>query len=194
MTANAHEQWGASGSQPGVKAMNAHLEKVRGACDLDHGIRALDARVARDARGTREGHLERQRPCRDAGQRATGACGHVMCERIDSQFQRRAALAAGQPAVQQRAGEQEQGAQRSNQGRRRTNTRAIRADRRAYRCMQRRLDNHTVVLRPCVLRRERHPSMPCAFPVFGLKSSVKKLKTGGILRHLPFFDFFGRCS
>ena len=103
MAANAHEKRGASGSQPGVKAVNAHLEEVRGACDLDHGIRALDARVARDARGTREGHLERQRPCRDAGQRAHGVCRHVMRERIGSQFQRRAALSAVQPAVQQRA-------------------------------------------------------------------------------------------
>ncbi len=103
MTANAHEQQGASGSQPGVKVVNAHLEEVRGACDLDHGIRALDARVARDARGTREGHLERQRPCRDVGQRAHGASRHMMRERMDSQSQRRASLAAGQPAVQQRA-------------------------------------------------------------------------------------------
>ena len=159
----------ASSGAPGVKAVNAHLEEVRWACDLDHGIRALDARVARDARGTREGHLERQRPCRDAGQRAHGVCRHVMRERIGSHFQRRAALSGAACGPTAGAGAQEQGAQRSNQGRRRVNTRAIRANRRAYRRMHRRPDNHTVVLRPCVLRRERHPSMPCTFglPVVG---------------------------
>ena len=150
----------ASSGAPGVKAVNAHLEEVRWACDLDHGIRALDARVACDARGTREGHLERQRPCRDAGQRTHGACRHVMCERTDSQFQRRAALATGRPAVHQRAlaNKNQSNKRSSDKRRRRANTQAIRADKRAYKRMHRRHDNHTVVLRPCVLRRERHPS------------------------------------
>ena len=41
--------------------MREYLQEVRRAGDLHHGVCALNARVARDAGGARERHLERKR-------------------------------------------------------------------------------------------------------------------------------------